>query len=409
MYRVRDMLKALTNNNANGRIIVEQIWKVDRRAVTSSSTSSSSPAAGETRRIDYNSSIRFLMLNPSVSFNEIVEKSRSVLLVGGTMQPFQHFTNQLFADPVNRPRVNYFSCSHVVPQENIVALSLHNGPTGTKFNFTYQHRNSVEMINELGRVMVNVCSIVPAGIVCFFPSYAYEEKVTAAWEASGIAQRIRKKKNMLREPRSASEVEAVWNDYLVSVRGRQHAASSSQGDNSSEERRMPQNRSPRRHTGRFEPGRGAFMTCVIGGKMSEGINFSDDLARCVIVVGLPYPNARDPVLHEKMRYLDSSLKHEPNSPSPGKVYYENLCMRAVNQSIGRSIRHIGDYASIILVDHRYGAPRVADQLPGWIRRRLFDVTKFTSFFSHLRGFYKHHDQKAIALAQKANSASMSEQ
>jgi chromosome transmission fidelity protein 1 len=35
-----------------------------------------------------------------------------------------------------------------------------------------------------------------------------------------------------------------------------------------------------------------------------------------------------------------------------RVYYEALCMKAVNQCVGRVIRHAGDYAAVVLLDVR---------------------------------------------------------
>ena len=137
--------------------------------------------------------------------------------------------------------------------------------------------------------------------------------------------------------------------------------------------------------------------------MSEGINFSDGLARCVVMIGLPFPNAKDPELIEKMAYLDAHFgRSQPDSQSntqrpclqadfstsPGKAYYQNLCMRAVNQSIGRSIRHIKDYACVVLIDARYSSPRIFNHLPQWILRCLRHPQSFGEVVSTIATFFK---------------------
>jgi hypothetical protein len=118
---------------------------------------------------------------------------------------------------------------------------------------------------------------------------------------------------------------------------------------------------------------GALMLCVCGGKLSEGINFKDALGRLVVMVGLPYANPEEPELKATrgvpgrarrllffMTHKKNKLNERAKTKTRGRRYYEALCMRSVNQSVGRAIRHVGDYAAILLCDRRYvTAPEVS--------------------------------------------------
>lgn len=78
------------------------------------------------------------------------------------------------------------------------------------------------------------------------------------------------------------------------------------------------------------------LFAVVGAKLSEGLNFSDGLARAVVLVGLPFANLGSAELKERMNYANSLAKANKanNSYNAGRELYENLCMKAVNQSIG---------------------------------------------------------------------------
>ena len=60
--------------------------------------------------------------------------------------------------------------------------------------------------------------------------------------------------------------------------------------------------------------------------------------------------------------------------SPASTFYTNTTMRAVNQAVGRAIRHRADYAAVMLVDARYDAPRIRKRLPGWMCGSLVSPT-----------------------------------
>lgn len=51
-------------------------------------------------------------------------------------------------------------------------------------------------MDETGRILSNICNVVPAGVVCFFPSYEYLRRITSHWESNGTIARLANKKKV---------------------------------------------------------------------------------------------------------------------------------------------------------------------------------------------------------------------
>lgn len=277
----------------------------------------------------------------------------------------EDYIHHLFAY-TDRARIMTFSCGHIIPKENLIAMPVIQGPGGIDFDFTYEKRNSPTTIEALGNCLVDLSDAIPDGMVVFFPSYAYLDQVVLRWQTKisrvtqTIYSRLSEKKPIFRESRTTSGVDDILMSYS-------HAVST---------------------------GGGALLLSVIGGKLSEGINFSDALGRGVIVVGLPFPNIHSAQWKAKLDYIEQTTAKRTGSREEGKAaskdFYENACMRAVNQCIGRAIRHQGDYASILLVDRRYRTPRIEGKLPGWIQQGIVkgDAEGFTGVVGHLKRFFE---------------------
>lgn len=337
VYSLIEFLRSLTNASEDGKILTD-FYANDV----------------------FKSSLKFVLLNPSSQFKQMTQEARSIVLAGGTMQPFDEFRELLFCPlGVDETRLTLFSCGHVINADNLCVATVATGPSSKPLELSYRVRSSFENLDELGRAIMEIALVVPGGMVCFLPSYEYEQLCHARWTKMGFISRIETRaKHVLREPRQTSHLKPVLNEFARTIeKGRSN-------------------------------GRGALLTCVVGGKMSEGINFNDDLGRCVVMVGLPYANIKSSELQQKMSYYDRTCKGSGAGPSAGQKYYENLCLKGINQSIGRAIRHKNDYAAIILLDRRYSAKTsIKAGLPGWMRDSLIEHERFEPLSHQLKSFF----------------------
>lgn len=264
-------------------------------------------------------------LDPS-PLTSIANKARSVIGMSGTLHPVEMYLDILGFDKTRTSTRVYESAFNTDNKGNVVMDNV-----TTKYD-----QRSEEMYDKIAANIKSIVEEMNGETAIFFPSYVIQKTILSRLQTNSNAFGL--------GPR-----------YFVQV----------EGMNSKDTARL---------IAEFKKARGVLFG-VVGGSLSEGIDYSDQELKCIVIVGLPLVemNAEQRALIE---YYDKKFKR-------GLEYgYLYPCMNKVLQASGRGIRSEKDKCVVIYMDARYNNPYYKKCFP--------QRTKFYSSnepWKHFREFF----------------------
>ncbi|KAB5550387.1 hypothetical protein PHYPO_G00053180 [Pangasianodon hypophthalmus] len=296
--------------------------------------------------------LSFWCLNPAVAFSDLSTAVHSIVLTSGTLSPMGSFSSEL-----GLKFSIQLEASHVISKSQVWVGTIGAGPQGRRLCATFQHAETFTFQDEVGALLLKVCQTVSRGVLCFLPSYKMLDKLRDRWMNTGLWEKLEERKAVIAEPRGGakSDFDELLQTYYKAIK----------------------------QSGARD---GALLIAVCRGKVSEGLDFTDDNARAVVTIGIPFPNIKDLQVELKMKYNDQHCKSR--GLLPGGRWYEIQAYRALNQALGRCIRHRNDWGALILVDDRFRANpnKYITGLSKWVRQLVMHHDSFTSALHSLVSF-----------------------
>lgn len=309
-------------------------------------------------------------MNPGFCFKEILDSNiHSLIITSGTLSPIEGMESELKCNfPVKLENTHVVDNCQI--NFSIMKSGLSSNNNKVNFKFDANSRNNKEMLEALGRTVLDFCKITPGGILVFFTAFNYMNTCMSNWASNSIISEIEKYKDIFKDMQNNEKNKAVIKGFKDVV------LSTSNSHNK----------------------KGGIMFSVMRGTSSEGIDFCDDIARLVLIVGIPYPNLGDVKVQLKKEYLDEYLTIKENNSNNNMLkklnsndWYTQSATRAVNQAIGRVIRHIDDYGAMILIDIRYTELLYKNVFSKWLKSsaKIYDdkdiLIQAEKFFNLMKG------------------------
>ncbi|KAF4370124.1 hypothetical protein CsatB_005659 [Cannabis sativa] len=264
----------------------------------------------------------------SLAIKPVFDRFQSVVITSGTLSPIDLYPRLLNFNPVVS---RSFTMS--LTRDCICPMVLTRGsdqlPVSTKFDM----RSDLGVVRNYGRLLLEMVSVVPDGIVCFFVSYSYMDGIVNSWNETGILKEIMQHKLVFIETQDVVETTLALDNYRKAC----------------------------------DCGRGAVFFSVARGKVAEGIDFDRHYGRLVIMFGVPFQYTLSKILLARLEYLRDTFQIKEGD------FLTFDALRQAAQCVGRVIRSKADYGMMIFADKRYSRHDKRSKLPGWILSHLRDA------------------------------------
>ena len=264
--------------------------------------------------------------DPSLSFKKLIaENPYAIFLSSDSLEPFNILENELKLS-FDMKLVN----EHIIQNEqykfSIVQSSLYNGEK-IIFQLDYLHRSNVKMVIALGYTLLSLCHTNQYGsILVYFPSMAYLNQCSLIWKDNKIIDKLQEINNIYYSQKSLKKLKKIRNEknYIFFVV-------------------FDKNTSP------------------------EEIFFRECNITMVICLGIPYDieYSFDDKIQLKIKYLDDKIKtkyqnddilnYKIKDELTGEKWYEKNAIYIINRFLGKSLKLLSGYGSLICIDKRYAS------------------------------------------------------
>ena len=200
-------------------------------------------------------SVSFWCHDPGIGLNYLIDEGpRNLLITSDTLAPLKLLEREL--------KTNFdvqLENTHVIdPSLQCLTVVLKKTINNLPLNLSNEKYGDNMTVKELGLCLVNCAKITPHGMLVLFASKSLMFQCLHIWSSSkkekSIIARLEEGKSTFRDPKSRSQVKETIAQYT-----------------------------------KLSKSKGAIFFAVCNSESLEDVEFTDEMARAVVLIGVPYP------------------------------------------------------------------------------------------------------------------------